>query len=87
MQAFVKSQEARLLGKISCSEKRLIGCMSIPVGFENYNGDYNVVPKMEGQTLETQDKRMTKNVTIEPIPFYEVSNPQGGITFIIGGNE
>lgn len=96
--AFIENQEARLLGviacsrarlvgKIFCSEKHLTGHLAIPVGIENYTGAYNVIPKIEGQIMETRDKRMTKNVTIEPIPFYEVSNPQGGMTFIIGGNK
>lgn len=33
-----------------------------------YTGDYVVTPSGETQTLETENKRMTGNVTINPIP-------------------
>lgn len=33
-----------------------------------YTGDYVVTPSEETQTLETYNKRMTDNVTINPIP-------------------
>lgn len=33
-----------------------------------YTGDYVVTPSQETQTLETENKRMTGNVTINPIP-------------------
>ena len=33
-----------------------------------YTGAYEVTPSEETQTLETKNKRMTDNVTINPIP-------------------
>lgn len=33
-----------------------------------YTGAYEVTPSQETQTLETENKRMTGNVTINPIP-------------------
>lgn len=33
-----------------------------------YTGAYEVTPSQETQTLETYNKRMTDNVTINPIP-------------------
>ena len=33
-----------------------------------YTGAYEVTPSEETQTLETENKRMTGNVTINPIP-------------------
>lgn len=33
-----------------------------------YEGEYTVTPTTEAQTLETKNKRMTGNVTINPIP-------------------
>lgn len=33
-----------------------------------YTGAYEVTPSQETQTLETKNKRMTGNVTINPIP-------------------
>ena len=35
---------------------------------EPYTGAYEVTPSQETQTLETYNKRMTDNVTINPIP-------------------
>lgn len=48
-----------------------------------YDGDYNVVPKVTNQVLETKNKSMRDDVTIEEIPYAEVSNPQGGVTATI----
>lgn len=33
-----------------------------------YTGAYEITPSEETQTLETENKRMTGNVTINPIP-------------------
>lgn len=57
----------------------------MPIGYEDYSGPYTVTPKVESQSLSTADKHLSHDVTIEPIPYYEVSN-QNGKTVIIGGN-
>lgn len=49
-----------------------------------YTGDYTVTPKTTEQTLETAGKRMTDNIHVQSIPFYEVSNEQGGVSVYIG---
>nr|DAI32370.1 MAG TPA: hypothetical protein [Caudoviricetes sp.] len=86
--------EGTLTGKIGSegilsgsiiSEGALSGSLSMPVGYEDYTGPYEVTPKVESQSLGTADKHMVHDVTIEPIPYYEVSN-QNGKTIIIGGN-
>ena len=76
--------EGTLFGSI-VSEGALSGSLSMPVGYEDYAGPYKVTPKVESQALSTADKHMAHDVTIEPIPYYEVSN-QNGKTIIIGGN-
>lgn len=76
--------EGTLSGSI-VSEGVLSGSLSMPVGYEDYTGPYEVTPKVESQSLGTADKRMAHDVTIEPIPYYEVSN-QNGKTIIIEGN-
>lgn len=87
-------EEGALVGKIRSegtlsgsivSEGTLRGSLSIPIGYEDYVGPYKVTPKVESQALSTADKHMAHDVTIEPIPYYEVSN-QNGKTIIIGGN-
>lgn len=48
-----------------------------------YDGPYEAIPKVEAQTLPTAKKLMTENVTVHGVPFYEVSNEQGGNTVYI----
>ena len=54
------------------------------VGVEYYKGDYTVTPKVEKQELATRQKFLTENVKIKEIPFFEVSNIEGGQTVFIG---
>lgn len=51
---------------------------------ERYEGKYDVTPKVESQTLQTKEKYLLKDVTIKAIPFFEVSNLDGGQTVYIG---
>lgn len=52
---------------------------------EHYLGDYDVVPGREKTVLETAAKVMDDDVTVHPIPYYQVSNNSGGTTVYIGG--
>lgn len=72
-----------LTGKIK-SDDVLSGKMSMPVGYKEYSGEYLVIPKVSSQILPTSDKHLSKDVVIDQIPYYEVSN-QNGKTIIIGG--
>lgn len=49
-----------------------------------YDGAYSVVPRKIEQVLETKNKSMRDDVTIDPINYAEVTNPQGGKTATIG---
>lgn len=49
-----------------------------------YTGDYDVIPKVVDQVLETKNLSMTDDVTVKEIPTHEVSNDYG-TTIIIGG--
>ncbi len=49
-----------------------------------YEGDYNVIPRVYEQTLETRDKLMLHDVTVEIIPLSKVINLQNGYTVTIG---
>lgn len=52
---------------------------------ETYDGEYIVTPMpYESQTLETNNKLMLDDVTVNAIPYYETSNISG-ITIYIGG--
>ena len=46
-----------------------------------YNGEYNIIPKAyEEQVLQTKEKTLLENVTVQKVPYYEVSNSSGGNT-------
>ena len=60
------------------------GEISIISDAPRYTGDYEVTPKVNGQTLETKGKLMNENVEINAIPYFNVSNASGGNTVYIG---
>lgn len=51
---------------------------------EAYDGPYVVTPAIDSQVLPTAQKRMTDNMTIKAIPYFQTSNPQMGETVYIG---
>lgn len=53
------------------------------VPYDEYIGSYTITPKTNNQTMETENKVMTNDVSILAIPYYETSN-QSGTTVIIG---
>lgn len=69
----------------------VIGSVTVPVvhdaSHETYDGEYTITPDPWDETiLETDNKLMTGNITVEIIPYYETSNLSGGSTVYIGGN-
>ena len=50
----------------------------------SYDGPYEVTPRFYEQVLETKEKLMIDDVTVDVIPVHEVTNPAGGITVTIG---
>lgn len=77
------SGQKGLKGSIS-EQGRLTGSLSMPIGYEDYTGEYEILPQVTDQTVETNDKRMTDNLKVLAIPYYEVSNASGGNTLNIG---
>ena len=50
-----------------------------------YEGPYDVIPMpYTAQILPTANLAMSDNVNVQEIPYYEVSNPSGGMTATIG---
>lgn len=47
-----------------------------------YNGDYEVTPSSEAQTLYTTNKVMADDVSIKKIPYFETSNEYGKTIYI-----
>lgn len=50
-----------------------------------YQGEYVVTPNAYEQTLETNGKSMAGDVTVNPIPYFDVANVYGR-TIVIGGD-
>lgn len=65
--------------KVDFGEIQKIVSADVPV----YEGEYEVIPTPEGQTLETAGKLMESDTTVKAIPVYEVSNAAGGTTVYI----
>lgn len=78
------SQAEELTGEVS-STVELEGELS--AAYETkapiYDGDYEVIPQVDGQLLNTKHKYMTDDVTILAIPYFEVGNTTGGNTVYI----
>lgn len=68
---------------ITLDVKDYIGTYT-PEGVETYEGDYTVVPKTTEQELYTKNKMMKDDVTVQKIPYHEISN-ETGTTVVIGG--
>lgn len=49
-----------------------------------YEGEYVITPTFEEQVLETKQRSMSDNVTVEKITTLEVDNEAGGVTYIFG---
>lgn len=84
--------------KFNVSRKQTVFSLGIPdsidigfqvaireVGGKPYTGLYTVVPNFEIQELDTKDKLLRDNITVDPIEVSRVSNPAGGKTIYIGG--
>lgn len=89
----VTVQEGTLVGTIQSTGKivgsvktdgSLVGTVVIATSYDDYIGEYEITPTVDGTTIPTADKRMRKDVTINPIPFFDVSNESGGTTIYIG---
>lgn len=49
-----------------------------------YEGEYVITPRFTEQVLETKQRSMSENVTVEKITTLEVDNEAGGVTYIFG---
>jgi len=71
----------------SATLHRTLSARSV-IGAEIYDGAYSVHSEAhEVQILPTANKQLTKNITVEKIPYYETSNLSDGITIYIGSEK
>jgi hypothetical protein len=52
--------------------------------YTGYEGEYEVTPQTEDQTLPTEKKFLNQDLRINKVPYSEVSNHTGGKTVTIG---
>lgn len=82
----VKQQKIRANLNLSPKITAKLNFKVVKVQGEIYDGDYEVVPKVESDVLlETTDKVMIRDVTVYKIPYEEVENIKQGKTVTIGG--
>ena len=76
----------RLSGSLVGDHHKISGSLTIPnaPGLEVYGGSYEVTPRVYAQSLDTDGKLMSDDVTVHEIPVTRTSNLQGGLTVLIG---
>lgn len=80
----------RLRVEFGSNEKRFdigfsdLQIMTVRPDVEYYDGAFDVIPDVSSQRLETAEKYMRSDVTIQAIPYFDVSNTAGGSTVYIG---
>jgi hypothetical protein len=67
--------KGKMIGKVKTAETK-------PLPY--YEGEYVITPKFTDQVLETKQKSMSDDVTVEKITTLEVDNEAGGVTYIFG---
>lgn len=86
----VDKMTSAVVSKLTTTNKTMIGAINElnskqqNKDVDYYDGDYTVTPKVEKQELATRQKFLTEDVKIKEIPFFEVSNNEGGQTVFIG---
>ncbi len=86
----VDKMTSAVVSKLTTANKTMIGAINElnskqqNKDVDYYDGDYTVTPKVEKQELATRQKFLTEDVKIKEIPFFEVSNNEGGQTVFIG---
>lgn len=87
LQDVLTAAKGELHGTLSPGRANLHGTLSAGtvIGADIYDGAYTVHSEAhEVQILPTANKQLTKNITVEKIPYFETSNLSDGITAYIG---
>lgn len=81
----VLDDEEELLLTLDEDEELLLTLEDYASSYPIYDGDYVVTPRLnEEQVLETANKVMADNVTVNPVPVTITVNPYNGKTVVIG---
>jgi len=82
------SSEATISGTLQ-GVHSISGTISIPESAAAiiYDGENVVIPQVDNSIiLNTENKLLKTDITVEPIPYYQTSNLSGGFTVYIGGD-
>lgn len=84
---FSLSGDDRLIFALDSSNTDMTFSLSAPNYFEPdvYTGEIVVNPDFVGTVLNTRQKLLTSDISVNPIQVEEVSNTSGGVTVYIGG--
>lgn len=84
---FSLSGDDRLIFALDSSNTDMTFSLSAPSYFEPdlYTGETVVNPDFVGKVLNTRQKLLTSDISVNPIQVEEVSNTSGGVTVYIGG--
>lgn len=84
---FSLSGDERLIFSLDPSNTDMTFSLSAPNYFEPdvYTGETVVDPDFVGKVLNTRQKLLTSDISVNPIQVEEVSNISGGVTVYIGG--
>lgn len=80
----------KIEGVISIANPVISGNITYGIGdgdsVPEYEGEYTVLPLAFQETrLSTKDKKLTEDIIVKEIPYYETSNTSGGNTVYIAG--
>ena len=83
------SEATQITGYVVTTPVQIAAVLTIPESitpaYDIYEGSYEVTPRLHDPvTLETAEKLMVDDVTIHEIPITRTTNPQNGITVLIG---
>ncbi len=80
VQGFVSTSPLSLFADVSLGRIEIVHS-----DMPDYEGEYEVTPSIEAQTLNTKNKTMRDDLEINKIPYYDVAN-QYGRTIYIGSD-
>lgn len=72
--------------EITLTAENSVGQTQVSDSVPTYVGTYEVTPSSTQTVLKTAQKKMRDDVTIHPIPYYDVSNTAGGRTIYISSD-
>ena len=61
-----------------------LGAAYMAINAHEYEGPYEITPRLYAQSLDTDGKLMEDDVTVYEIPVTRTTNPTGGLTVLIG---